>query len=110
MFAGLSIALEARYIEETPSENISSKILQHISWCFDDFLSFSPKEFNPLPGSLFLGSFGLFTEKITQRLKSFSQEYPFGVPSNIMNYYYFAWRLKWQRSIGNHVNVIFKSS
>jgi arylsulfatase A-like enzyme len=57
-------------------------------YAYDDFMSFSPKVFNPLPGSLFLGSLGLFNEQSSRELEEPSNEYPYGVPSNALNFYF----------------------
>jgi len=65
----------------------SDQIVTH--YVYDDFLSFSPKVFNPLPGSLFLGSLGLFNEQLTKKLEDPSNEYPYGIPSNALNFYFF---------------------
>jgi arylsulfatase A-like enzyme len=57
-------------------------------YAYDEFLSFNYKLFNPLPGSLLLGSLGVLDEQTTKRLKEPSDEYPFGVPSNEFFYYF----------------------
>jgi hypothetical protein len=57
-------------------------------YAYDDFLSFSPKVFNPLPGSLFLGSLSLYNKQSSLGLEKPSEDYPFGVPSNGLFYYY----------------------
>ena len=57
-------------------------------YAFDDFMSFSPKVFNPFSGSLMLGSLGLFQKQSTKELEEPSEEYPFGLPSNGLFYYY----------------------
>jgi len=57
-------------------------------YAFGDFMSYSPREFNPLPGSLSLGSLGLFNELSTRTLAEPSEEYPFGIPSNEFFYYF----------------------
>jgi arylsulfatase A-like enzyme len=58
-------------------------------YAYDDFLSFSPKVFNPMPGSLFIGSLGLQQRQLSFELEETSEEYPFGVPSNGLFCYYF---------------------
>jgi hypothetical protein len=55
---------------------------------YDEFLSFNYKLFNPLPGSLFLGSLSLLEQQSTRRLENPSEEYPFGIPNNVFNYFY----------------------
>jgi len=57
-------------------------------YAYDEFLSFNYRLFNPLPGSLFLGSLGLFYKRSTLNLEDPSDEYPFGIPSNVFNYFY----------------------
>jgi hypothetical protein len=57
-------------------------------FAYDEFLSFNYKIFNPLPGSLLLGSLGVFNQQSTRGLKKPSEEYPFGVPSNELFYYF----------------------
>jgi len=57
-------------------------------YAYDEFLSFNYRLFNPLPGSLFLGSLGLFYKQSTRKLELPLEEYPFGVPSNVFNYFF----------------------
>lgn len=57
-------------------------------FAYDEFLSFNYKIFNPLPGSLLLGSLGVINQQSTQGLQKPSEEYPFGVPSNELFYYF----------------------
>jgi arylsulfatase A-like enzyme len=57
-------------------------------YAYDEFLSFNYKLFNPLPGSLLLGTLGVIDEQTTKELKESSDEYPFGVPSNEFFYYF----------------------
>jgi len=57
-------------------------------YAFDEFLSFNYKLFNPLPGSLFLGSFSVFNEQALKEFEKPSDEYPFGVPSNEFFFYF----------------------
>jgi arylsulfatase A-like enzyme len=57
-------------------------------YAYDEFLSFSSKVFNPLPGSLLLGSLELFNTQSTQNLEAPSDKYPFGTPNNVFNYFH----------------------
>jgi len=57
-------------------------------YAYDEFLSFTDKRFNPLPGSLLLGSLGVLDEQSTGGLKNPSDEYPVGMPSNALYYYF----------------------
>jgi arylsulfatase A-like enzyme len=57
-------------------------------YAYDEFLSFTDKLFNPLPGSLFLGSLSILNEQSAKELEKTSTEYPFGVPSNDLFYYF----------------------
>ncbi|MBN1452632.1 MAG: sulfatase-like hydrolase/transferase [Anaerolineales bacterium] len=57
-------------------------------YAFDEFLSFNYKIFNPLPGSLLLGSLGVINEQVASELNKPSEEYPFGTPSNEFFFYF----------------------
>ena len=57
-------------------------------YAYDEFLSFTDNRFTPLPGSLFLGSLGVFTEQFTRELKETSEKYPVGMPTNAFYYYF----------------------
>jgi arylsulfatase A-like enzyme len=57
-------------------------------YSYDEFMSFSYKLFNPLPGSLFLGTYGASVRQSAQRLDQPSDEYPFGVPSEAFFFYF----------------------
>lgn len=57
-------------------------------YAYDEFLSFNYRLFNPLPGSLLMGSIGIINEQSTKQLKEPSEEYPFGVPSNEFFFYF----------------------
>ncbi len=57
-------------------------------YAYDEFLSFDYKLFNPMPGSLFLGSFGILIDQAAKKLKDGTDEYPFGIPSNEFFFYF----------------------
>lgn len=65
---------------------VSDDILTY--YAYDEFLSFSYPLFNPLPGSLLLGSFGLSKQQGALELDQPTEEYPFGVPSEAFFYYF----------------------
>jgi hypothetical protein len=65
-----------------PSDQISAY------YAYDEFLSFTDNRFTPLPGSLLLGTLGVLEEQSTKGLRNPSKEYPIGLPSNALYYYF----------------------